>query len=91
MAYEIYECSPKAKARIKEEIVDLNDTFKSESALTKYPFSELKIGQCFTIPISEANESSLRLASTVQSKKQNKKFTVVKHAEQNCIEVARIG
>lgn len=91
MDYQIFECSPKARAKIKVEIKDLNDTFISESGLTKYPFSQLKIGQSFTVPIEGAKESSIRLSSTGQGKKQGKKFTVIKHDELGCIEVARIG
>lgn len=90
MTYEIKECSPQAKAKIKthEDKVGISI---NEHVLTKYPFDSLHIGQCFTIPIAEANEFSLRITASSRGKKTGKKFSVIKHAAFNCVEVARIA
>ncbi len=56
----------------------------------KYPFDSLNVGMCFTVPIAEANETSLRLTSCRKTKEGTKRFTVIKHKEHGCIEVARI-
>lgn len=91
MSYEITASSPKAMSRIKVEVEDKSDTFVSDNVLSKYPFSMLKIGESFTVPIKDSKEASLRITATAQGKKQNKKFTVIKHKDYDCIEVARIA
>ncbi len=93
MAYEIKDASPKAKFKIAE---GAEGTAKPAEEikphhLAKYPFDALALGQCFTVPIDEANEMSLRMLSSTRGKKVGKKFTVIKHHEYACIEVARIG
>lgn len=90
MTYEILDASPQAKAKIVS-YDDVAGTATNEHHRTKYPFDELKIGQCFTIPNNEANESSLRITSSNRGKKTGKKFCVLKHRDFNCIEVARIA
>lgn len=91
MSYQIHECSPKAKAKIKEgdnepAAVELHEHFNA-----KYPFGRLHIGQCFTVPMEGANEMSIRFSAAAHAKKNNKKFCVIKHKEHNLIEVARIA
>lgn len=90
MKYEIFDASPQAKAKIVS-YEDNAGTSANEHHRTKYPFDELKIGQCFTIPIDEASEQSLRITANNRAKKSGKKFTVLKHREFNCVEVARIA
>lgn len=87
--YTIKECSPRAKAMIKS-FDDAIGASVNEHHRTKYPFDELTIGQSFTVPILEANESSMRLSATRKGKETGKTFTVIKHRDFNCIEVARI-
>jgi len=54
-----------------------------------YPFEQLEVGKCFTIPAAEANVKSLRTIASRKSK-DGKKFVVVEHGEpHNCVEVAR--
>ena len=90
MTYQIFDASPQAKAKIKSEN-DAIGTSCNEHHRIKYPFDELKIGQCFTVPIAEANEASLRLTAFNRSKKTGKKFSVLKHRDFGCVEVARIA
>ncbi len=90
MAYEIFDASPQAKAKIAS-YEDASGVSSNEHHHIKYPFDELKIGQCFTIPIADANETSLRLTASNRGKKTGKKFCVLKHKDFGCIEVARIA
>lgn len=91
MFYEIIECSPKALAKIKS----LKDTIGVEEEFThqrqKYPWGFLKIGQAFTVALSEGNEASLRNGAAQYSKKTGKKFTVIRHGNYACFEIARIA
>ncbi len=89
MSYQVFEASPQAKARI-EASTDAFGVVKSEHHRKKYPFDELQIGECFTIPSGEAKESSLRVSATNHGKNTGKKFCVIVHKEHACIEVARI-
>lgn len=92
MAYEIFDCSPRAKAKIAEDAeanakpVELEKHYR-----TKYPFGNLSVGQCFTIPFAEANELSVRNAASIYAKRTEKKFCVLRHNEHACLEVARIA
>lgn len=90
MTYEIRVCSPDAQKLINS-YDDAIGIEHSTSKLTKYPFGSLTIGQCFTIPINEANEFSLRQCSYRAGAKLKKKFAVIKHKDFACIEVARIA
>ena len=90
MPYMIIEASPEAKKLITD-YSDKGDTWPNEHHRVKYPLSELKIGYCFTIPISEASELGLRTSTSIFGKKNNRKFTVIKHREYSCFEVARIA
>ncbi len=90
MSYQVYEASPQAKARI-ESYDDTVGVTKTEHHRKKYPFDELQIGQCFTIPNTEAKETSLRVSATNHGKKTGKKFCVIAHKEFECVEVARIA
>jgi len=91
MAYEVFEASPQAKARIETQIDTFGITEPSSHHRVKYPFDKLAIGQCFTIPIAEANEVGLRSSAVAAGKRSGgKKFTVIKHREHAIIEVARI-
>lgn len=90
MTYAIYEASPKAKAKI-EDYSDLIGTAATDHHRKKYPFDELKIGQCFTVAINECKEASLRVSATNHGKRTNKKFIVISHSEHGVIECARIA
>jgi len=91
MSYNIVDCSPKARSKIES----FEDTKGVEDALThqrsKYPYQLLKIGQAFTVPLSEGNEASLRNGASQHAKKSGKRYTVIRHAEYACFEVARIA
>lgn len=89
--YLIIEASPQAKALVTSNI-DPYGTSKNSHHRAKYPFAELEIGKCFTVPISEANEVGLRSSSVAAAKREEgKKFTVIKHREHGIFEVARIA
>lgn len=90
MNYEIVESSPKAKEKIKnyEDAIGVEDVPEHQRA--KYPWPCLAIGQSFTVPLSEGNEASLRNGASQYAKKTGKKFTVLRHAQYSCFEVARI-
>lgn len=85
------KCSPQAHARIPEGVTDNVGT--TPNLREKYPYSNLIIGYCFTVPITEIpNEQSFRNMVTAKGKALKKKFTVIKHGDPyNCFEVARIG
>lgn len=91
MAYEVIECSPKARGKI----ASFEDAIGTETELShqrsKYPWPLLKIGQSFTVPLAEGNEASLRNGAAQYAKKTGKKFTVIRHGEYACFEVARIA
>jgi len=90
MTYPIVEASPEAKAKITN-YADVKQTFENDHHRSKYPFDALKIGECFTVPIGEANEASIRITATNRGKKVGKKFTVIKHRDFGLVEVARIA
>lgn len=85
----IYSCSEKAA----EKITSYTDTVGTSDDLanSKYPWRRLKIGQCFTIPIGEVEQSTVRGLASSKGKLMNKKFTVIRHDDQNLYEVARIA
>lgn len=92
MNYQIVECSPKARAKMKpNEGVEVPAEEVNEHHRTKYPTDALKVGQSFTVPIGEANEMSLRITASKRGKDTGKKFCVIKHAEYACFEVARLA
>lgn len=91
MNYPIYPASPDAMSKIKCEIVDKGDTFENTHHLIKYPFDQLRIGECFTVGMSDANEFSLRITANKTAKRTNKLFTVIKHKDLGLVEVARVG
>jgi len=91
MAYEICDASPKAKAKI----ASYEDTKGVEAQLTHqralYPWPMLAIGKAFAVPLAEGNEASLRNGAASYGKKTGKRFTVIRHSEHGCFEVARIA
>lgn len=89
MKYLIGGCSPQAREKIKSE-VETDDSFPS-LLWAKYPFGQLKIGQCFAVPFEVGKEKSLRALATQQKAKTGKVFTVIKHTELKIFEVARVG
>lgn len=90
MAADIFEASPKALAMIPEGTERKLDTHVDTKS--KYKFSQLAIGQCFTLPVGEIkNEQSLRTTVYRASKKYGFKFVCLKHPEYGVFEVARIG
>jgi len=90
MNYEPGECSEKAKACILDW-TDKVGTSDECTRNTKYPFRKMLIGQSFAIPFGEVNEGNIRSQSTNTGVKLGKKFTVIKHNEYQCYEVARIA
>ena len=91
MSYEVMECSPKARSKIKS----FEDALGVDAELThhrsKYPCALLKIGQSFAVWLSEANEASLRNGASQFSKKTGKKFAVIRHPEYGWFECVRIA
>lgn len=90
--FEIIACSPQAAKRIDPEIE--RGTERDPPNLhhrAKYPFERLLIGEGFAIPIADASETSLRVTSSRMTKKLNRKFTVIRHDDYQCFEVARIA
>ena len=77
MKYAIGECSPKAKEKIVEGIEDSVGVTNNTHHRTKYPFDALLIGQCFTVPDAEANETSLRQLAVTRGRATKKKFSVL--------------
>jgi hypothetical protein len=91
MTYQIVESSPKALAKVEttEDKFGIDETLSHQRS--KYPWPLLRIGQSFTVSIIEGNEASLRNGAVAYAKKSGKKFTVIRHAEYSCFEVARIA
>lgn len=91
MTYSIYECSPKARAKIESE----EDKYGVDSALnhyrSKYPLPLLRIGEAFAVPFTEGLEASVRNSAAIYGKKTGKKFTVISHKKAAVLEVARIA
>jgi hypothetical protein len=91
MTYELIECSPKAKAKIKnyEDAIGVEE--EASHQRQKYPWPLMKIGQAFTVPLAEGNEASLRNGASQFAKKTGKKFAVIRHGEYSCFECVRIA
>lgn len=90
--YPITEASPKAQVKITTRDDPLWAPYVNRKG--KYPIGELKIGDCFIIPLSAVNDGGTTLRTMVYKwgKRLNRKFAVIKHTDQNqCYEVARIG
>lgn len=90
MTFELHDASPQAKKKITS-YVDTVGAHANDHHRIKYPFDELTIGKCFTVPFAEANETSLRLTASVRGKNSGKKFAVIKHNDLQIVEVARIA
>lgn len=89
--FEIKECSPIATKLIKSRDDNVG-TSEPTHRNTVYPFQMLKIGECFTIPYDmKVNEIVLRNTASLKGKKQGKKFSVIKHDDYQCFEIARIA
>lgn len=86
---EIYECSPKAKIKIKSW-TNSQDDLEVLPTKEKHPWTKLKIGQCFIVGIDKG-EGNLRNLASERSKFLKKKFCVIKHTDKKIFEVARIG
>jgi hypothetical protein len=86
---QIDNCSPEMAKKIKS-YDDAIGTFVNIHHRSQYPFDSLKIGQCFWMPLAEANEPSIRLSASNAGRKTGKKFSVMKHRDSGTIEVARI-
>lgn len=79
MTIEIRDASPKAL-----------ETKPKKKSVT-YPFDELEVGQCFTMPTDEINWQSLRTRVYQKNQKTDKEFVFVKHDDCGLCEVARIA
>lgn len=91
MKYEIVKCSPKAHCKILSFSDEHGIELRDENKKQKYPWHQIKIGESFAVPFSEANEASLRNCASKFSKKTGKKFAIIRHGEFNCFEAARIA
>lgn len=94
MKYEIYAAPAKATTRISNFEEDAIGTSINNHHNVKYPFSELEIGQCFSVSSDETTEMSLRNHACQVGKKMGKKFCVMKlkiSLVNFCFEVARIA
>lgn len=90
MAADIFDASPKSLMLIPEGTERKNDTYVDVKS--KYKFSQLAVGQCFTRPIADIkNESAFRVTVARAGKKYGRKFVCLKHPEYGVYEVARIG
>lgn len=90
--FTITECSPKARERIKNFDDPLWAPYFNRRGI--YPHGELKIGECFTVPLNSITDNgmSLRTQTYKKGKQLNRKFAVIKHSDEyNCIEIARIA
>lgn len=90
MSYQIGDCSPQAQRRITT-MVDTVGISDEMTARSKYPFNALLIGKAFTVPFDDVSEPALRRSASMYARLLKKSFTVIKHAEHNCYEVARIA
>lgn len=88
--YPIQESSPQAKHFI-DSYEETQSTFVNEHKQTKYPYDEMKIGESFVVPMTEASESSLRGGSFNKGKASGKIFKFIAHKHLNVYEVARIA
>ncbi|AMW36198.1 hypothetical protein [Xanthomonas phage XAJ2] len=82
--YEIKEFSPLAR-QLSEE-----DNAPKTMPNKKYPFDELEIGKCFTIPLADANIKSLKVICARKSK-DGKKFVALEHKAHEVVEIARLS
>lgn len=89
MAYEIYACSDKARAKI-EATEDKFGLDEAKHHRIKYPFHDMHIGSAFAVPFAEGSEASVRNCASAYARKTGKKFTVIRHNEAGVLEVARI-
>lgn len=88
--YDKYQCSPQMAGRIEtyEDLVGVSE----DKPNAKYPWNSLGIGMCFVInATSEVEQSTLRTLVSSKGKALKKKFSVLKHEDQQIFEVARIG
>lgn len=84
--FEIFECSPKAKALIVSDGLPGSD---SRHGNAKFPFKKLNVGQCFTVKFDE-NIKALRANISRLNKNSIEKFVLIRHDDFKCYEVARI-
>ena len=91
MKYGIFECSARAKTLINPKVDADKLTPSTAGEPTKYGLEVLKIGQAISVPVDDVKENSLRVYVAKQSKKLERKFSVLTHAEAKVYEVARIG
>jgi len=59
----------------------------------RYPFLDLAVHECFTIPINEPDLDikALRTTASLYGKRHGRKFVVIVHSHHELIEVARIA
>lgn len=94
--YAIFNCSPKAEALLADDFDKLAPRKQVDNegrCDVKYPFAQLGVGQSFIVGIEEAAnglDNRLRVAASKHGKRLGRKFTVIKHDEYKCYELARI-
>lgn len=80
MSFEILDSSPKA---LEPE--------KPPKSKVEMPFDALTVGKSFRVPFSaDIGEQSLRNRASREGKERGQKFRVIKHADSECYEVARV-
>lgn len=94
--YQIHVASPKAIEKCPKGYEDLpNDTaLLADTRAVIYPFEIMKVGHCFVVPEEGDTarlNSKLRKAASSASKKMKRSFTVIRHSDHGCFEIARVG
>ncbi len=90
MKHDLFDCSPKAKEKIKtyDDLIGIDATGE---VWAKYPFRTMKIGKCFIVAFEAGKDKSLRTLAAQWKVKTGKVFIVIKHKESKLFEVARIS
>lgn len=87
--YPLQPCSPMAAEKIGEYLSELpvNAYLRSNEI---YPFNIMQIGQCFVVKFGSSASKRIRVITSKVNAKSKKQFTVIKHSEFECYEVARV-
>jgi hypothetical protein len=81
--YKIHDISPQMKAKAEKPKARVGKE-------AKYPWKELEIGKCFTVPDSQIKFSSLVTLAYRTGKKMKRVFEVVHHEEMGLYEVGYV-
>lgn len=89
LSYPIQPCSPKARERIVTQVSD-KPVETELTGKTQYPFNMMQIGECFIVRFDDKAVNAIRVRVSERNRKGDKRFTVLKHDEYKCLEIARI-